>query len=196
MFIEELVKEIITNDSRGIFIDDTIHDLSILLLADDVAIFATSVVLLQKKIEVLGEYCLKWGLSIYVSKTKVVVFKNRGKIARTEEWTINGNAKTVISCNKYLGIIFSCRHILKKACETLALQAKKLLHVVKRVIRKYKDLPLDSVFELFDWKIQPILLKWFGALEYELSLFYRRSSYYILQDLVYAGFEESYVGKM
>ena len=50
LYIEELVNDIVNSDYSGIFVDEAVAALYILLFADDVAIFGDSVINLQKKI--------------------------------------------------------------------------------------------------------------------------------------------------
>ena len=59
-----------------------LQDLNLILLlyADDTVIFSESVAGLQKMLDTLNLYTDKWKLVVNVSKTKMVVFRNGGKI--------------------------------------------------------------------------------------------------------------------
>ncbi|XP_046364981.2 uncharacterized protein LOC124141106 isoform X3 [Haliotis rufescens] len=69
-----------------------------------------------------------------------------------------GNSKQEPSVRKLLLLKILCQININVFPQTLLMPPEKALHVVKRFNRKYKDLPLDSAFKLFDVKIQQILL--------------------------------------
>lgn len=51
---------------------------NILMYADDMCLLADSVINMQRKINCLQAYCSKWGLSVNLNKTKMIVFRNGG----------------------------------------------------------------------------------------------------------------------
>ena len=55
-----------------------------LFFADDLVIFAETVVELQRMINRLLEYCDIWHLTINLVKTKVIVFRNGGPLRQYE----------------------------------------------------------------------------------------------------------------
>ena len=57
-------------------LEDT--NISSLLFADDLAIFSLSQEELQNKINILEEYCYKWGLELNMKKTKIIIFNKQG----------------------------------------------------------------------------------------------------------------------
>ena len=60
--------------------------LFLLLFADDIVMFSSTIPGLQKQIHVLESYCDESKLTVNMDKTKVVVFKNGGHISRKEKW--------------------------------------------------------------------------------------------------------------
>lgn len=137
-FINELVEEMSKCGLRGIFVRDEMNDIMLLLFADDVTLLDDTVIGLQKKLDMLKCYCDKWNLEVNLDKSCIVVFRNGGYLRKTEKWIYDGINMKVVFHYKYLGIIISSRLILSKACETLALQAKKasfpVLHLLKNVL--------------------------------------------------------------
>ena len=51
-----------------------------LLYADDIVFFANSPEELQLGLDLLSDYCKRWKLTINVSKTKVLIFRNGGML--------------------------------------------------------------------------------------------------------------------
>ncbi|KAI5755767.1 hypothetical protein M8J77_019518 [Diaphorina citri] len=56
------------------------------MYADDLVLLGHSKIDLQKKINVLGEYCLMNELEVNTEKTKIIVFRKGGKLARTDKF--------------------------------------------------------------------------------------------------------------
>ena len=73
------------------------------MFADDMAIFSETKKGLQIGINDLYRYCKKWGITVNIDKTKVVVFKKGGRLAATDTWSYNGQKLEVVSHFKYLG---------------------------------------------------------------------------------------------
>ena len=41
---------------------------------------------LQHSLDLLYAYCSKWGLEVNISKTKIIVFRKRGRVKENEKW--------------------------------------------------------------------------------------------------------------
>ena len=80
LFIEELELFLQGNLNSGIQIDEL--EIILLLFADDLVIFGNSPKDLQNSLDKLYEYCQTWGLEVNTQKTKVMVFRKKGKIYR------------------------------------------------------------------------------------------------------------------
>ena len=59
------------------------------MFADDMVIFSTSIQGLQEGLNNLADYCKKWGLTVNIGKTKIVIFRKGGKIGKEEKWYYN-----------------------------------------------------------------------------------------------------------
>ena len=46
-------------------------------------------------------------MSLNLSKTKIIVFRNGGILKETEKWLYNGQKIEVVSFYKYLGVYFT-----------------------------------------------------------------------------------------
>jgi hypothetical protein len=81
-------------------------NLFLLMYADDTVLFSEHVDDLQKMINSVNICSNEYGLYIYLLKTKIVIFRNRGHVKAEEKWFLNGN--TIDVCNElmYLGILF------------------------------------------------------------------------------------------
>ena len=54
--------------------------IKLLMFADDMAIFSTTIEGLQAGIDNLSKYCSKWGLTVNIIQTKIVIFRRGGKV--------------------------------------------------------------------------------------------------------------------
>ena len=82
LFVEDLELFLEKDTNCGLYINDIVCIL--LLLADDMAVIGRSQQELQQHLNFLHEYCDKWGLKVNRSKTKIVVFRKRGRPTEAE----------------------------------------------------------------------------------------------------------------
>ena len=158
MFLSELEVELNSCGARGI---DTFNDplgIFLLMYADDIALVSDSIADLQKKINCLEQYCAKWGLTVNMDKTKVVVFKNGGFLKSSERWYYAGKQIIVESSYNYLGVIFGSTLNWSRCAENLSSKALRAVAGIKKLYFRLKNLPADTVFKIFDAKVKPILL--------------------------------------
>ena len=157
-FINELVTEIYNECHHGVFVSREIVDIMLLLFADDVALFSYFVAGLQKQLNVLHTFCIKWGLQVNLEKTNVIVFRNGGIVSKHERWIYGGITLKTVSYYKYLGLMMSSRLMWTVACNTLAIQATKALFPVYKLFKDNKFISFKTACCIFDCKISPILL--------------------------------------
>ena len=81
-------------------------NLYLLMYADDMVLFSESIQELQKMIDVVNLYSNEYDLYINMSKTKIVIFRNRGNCKPDEKWFLNGNHIELYNEFMYLGILF------------------------------------------------------------------------------------------
>ena len=80
--------------------------IKLLKFADDMAIFSETREGLQTGLNNLGEYCRKWGITVNIPKTKIVVFRKGGQLSKFDKWTLLGKEIEVVSFFKYLEVCF------------------------------------------------------------------------------------------
>lgn len=57
-----------------------------LMYADDMILFSESTKGLQAMLDTLLLYTCKWGLTVNIAKTKIMVFRNGGFVREDEKW--------------------------------------------------------------------------------------------------------------
>ena len=73
----------------SIYVDNNFPDFQMLMYADDVCIVNDTVGRIQNQLNVLSTFCCKYGLSVNLAITKVVVFRNGGSLRGNERIYFN-----------------------------------------------------------------------------------------------------------
>ena len=111
--LSPLLFSLYVNDFEESFISDNcpsidlqMLNLFVLMYADVMVIFAESPEGLQKMLNSVHSYTDEWSLRVDVEKTKVVVFRNGGKIHHNIHWIYNNVELEIVNEFKYLGNLF------------------------------------------------------------------------------------------
>ena len=84
LFIEDLELFLQDDVNCGLSFNDIMFVL--MLFADDMVILGNSRADLQQRLDLLSEYCSKWGLQVNTVKSKILVFRKRGGFRPDEVW--------------------------------------------------------------------------------------------------------------
>ena len=120
------------------------------MFADDMIILSTTVEGLQNGLNNLSDYCKKWGLTVNISKTKIMVFRKGGKLADIEKWFFNNIPIEIVSSFNYLGCEISSSGSFKNCIENLVSSAKRALFPLKTE-KHYRKCKFDF---LTQWLLQ------------------------------------------
>lgn len=93
------------------------------MYADDMIIFSGSVIGLQVMLDTLLLYTCKWSLTVNISKTKIMVFRNGGFVKDEKIWYYDGNAIDIVDEFCYLGVLLNFNDEFAKAQRHLAEQS-------------------------------------------------------------------------
>jgi len=109
----------------------------------------------KKAIDNLDYYCLKWGITVNVRKTKVVVFRKPCKLAAGDKWVYRGNEIEIVSVFKYLGCYLSLSGSFSINTKELVKSARRALFALKVFFGKYEELtPSLQLMFLTAWFVQ------------------------------------------
>ncbi|XP_078312623.1 uncharacterized protein LOC144619140 [Crassostrea virginica] len=130
--------------------------LYLLMYADDMVLFSESISELQNMLNTLQNYTTEWSLDVNVQKTKVVVFRNGGKIHNNEKWSYSGENVEIVDQFVYLGIMFNLNGKFFVTQKQLAAQGRKAMFALKSTM---KQLYLNhcTLLSLFDTYVCTIL---------------------------------------
>ena len=153
-FIDSL-RDSYTNE--GVHVSDMYNNLKLLLYADDIAMFNDTAGRLQHEINILQQYCQKWGMTVNLKKTKIIVFRNGGIYRKNENCFFQGINVDKVNSYKYLGLYFTSRLSWTKALSTLAQQAEKAMNCIFSLERKCNGIPVKTAIDLFNTVVTPVL---------------------------------------
>ena len=132
--------------------------LSSLLWADDLMILSRSAGGLQTAIDKTFSFYQNLGLELNTTKTKVLIFNNRGLKLNNYQFTAGSSNIEVVDNYQYLGIKLKASGSLQLAVDELFDKANRAWFSISNILYQNKKLAVKKAFKLFDCLIRPILL--------------------------------------
>ena len=158
LFINQLANHVTAKGRHGIQLVPGVMELFILLFADDVALLSTTPTGLQNQLDCLKTCCQDIKMEVNKDKTKIMVFRKGGFLAKHEKWFYNDTRLEVVNNYCYLGFNFTTKLSCKQGTDHLAAKGKKAVICLSKAFQKYKEMTYETFFKIFDSKVQPILL--------------------------------------
>ena len=154
IFINDLAKGL-KQLNLGVKVGDEV--IPILMYADDVAILSENAEDLQSMLDFTHQWCKKWGMTINMSKSKIIHFRKKGKECDQTTFKIGDKTVDYVQDNKYLGVFFDEHLDFSKHEKIMAESGSRALGAL---IAKYKNLQnmgFDTYKKCYDTSIYPIL---------------------------------------
>jgi hypothetical protein len=152
-FVNDMYENI-QNVNNDVFTLDELQ-IYLLLFADDTVLFSYSKEGLQLLLNQLYDYCMKWGITVNIEKTVVMVFKSGNRHENIQIYYNNSLLKNVQTFT-YLGVTLSSNGNFYQAQKALSNQALKALFSLNSLFDKV-SLDVTEKLKLFDCMILPIL---------------------------------------
>ena len=137
--------------------DDGIVEVPALAFADDIALVAPTPNALQSMLTIMEEWCVHNGISINVSKTKIMHFRKKGRRCSNFKFLCSDCEIEYCSEYKYLGLWINEHLDIAMMIDKVHLAARKSLGCL---IAKYKDmgsLHYDTFSHLYDTLVAPVM---------------------------------------
>ena len=154
LFVNDLESSLI-NDDFNLNVIDTL--IKVLMFADDMAIFSTTIEGLQIGLNNLSDYCKKWGITVNVSKTKIVIFCKGGKVREDEKWYYNDVLLEIVKSFKYVGCDITSAGSFKNCISNLVSSARRALFSLRQNLNRNIETLPETQINLFNLMISPIL---------------------------------------
>jgi len=159
--INEVAAEIKVKGKHGVQLLPNTEELFALLFADDVVLMSDTASGLQNQLDCLQKSAGKFGLTVNIHKTKIVVFRLGGPLAKHEKWYLGTEKVEVVNEYKYLGNMFSTKLCTNTVLSDLACRARASVMQIMKALRKLGHMTPDIFYKILDTQIQPMLL--YGA---------------------------------
>jgi len=142
-------------DGGGIMIGNC--KIKMLGFADDVVVLSSNPLILQKMINSIEKYVGQCNMRLNLNKSKVMIFRKGGKLARNERWTFNGQPVQVVNEYKYLGLTISSKITLRKHMECKSMTAKKSINALWSPIFENNKILPEAKIKLFKSCIRTLI---------------------------------------
>jgi hypothetical protein len=109
----------------------------LLMYADGMVIWAEKPSGLQEMLNALHYYTKDWNLTVNITKTKIVVFRNGGRIKENEKWVYNDQNIEVVNNFNYLGMFFNYNGNFHQTQKHVAGQGRKALFSISNSLRSH-----------------------------------------------------------
>ncbi|KAI5714528.1 hypothetical protein M8J77_001206 [Diaphorina citri] len=157
IFLNDLEEYIRNKGLHGISVNES-KEILLLLYADDLILFATDKVDLQKKLNALNSYCQENKMMVNVSKSRVVIFRRGGRVSARDVFYYDNNQMEITSEYNYLGVLFSSHGVFHKAAEQALSRGRVAVGSVRQILVSSKTDSLDSRVKLFQAIVRSTLL--------------------------------------
>lgn len=156
LFIDDLVSEL--NKHVGLVCGSRL--LSALLYADDIVLLAPSPKDLQRQIDVVTAWCLKWGIKINVTKTNVIHFHKETKNKQRSNFCFHTNGVPIeyVAEYRYLGFYINEHLDLAKSVDRVVNSANRALALLNHRTRIAGGFHYETYSTLFSQLVQSIIL--------------------------------------
>lgn len=124
-------------------------NIKVLLYADDIVLLADHPVKLQRMISKLENYCKSWNLVVNTSKSKIMVFRNGGRLSQRDRWVFQGEQIDVVSEYKYLGVVLTPQMKFTKHILTRNTQAKSAINMTWKNFLEKDSISLQNKWNLY-----------------------------------------------
>jgi hypothetical protein len=128
------------------------------MFADDVALVADTISGLQQELNILQEFCENFALTVNLEKTKIMVYKNGGRLSNREKWTFQNKQIDIVNSFTYVGVTFTPGLSPNRMALEQTIKAKCALLALLKNLQPLGQLSHSIFFKLFDSKVLPILL--------------------------------------
>lgn len=125
-------------------------NIRLLLYADDIVLISDDVNVLQKMIKKLETYCNYWNLEVNLAKSKIMVFRNGGRLAHHEKWVFNGEEIDIVNEYCYLGMILTPKCVFTKHVSKRLSSAKNCLNSTWSNFLGKKDISFQAKTHLYN----------------------------------------------
>ena len=133
------------------------NEIKQLLYVDDYCLMSQSKVGLQRGLDKLEQYCMKWSLEVSQGKTQIVKFRKATRKSVKEKFYYQNSELKVVKVFKYLGVFFHESGTWNYHAELAVKQTRNTLFPIKRLVYSLPELPVGTLSKIYNMKVRPVL---------------------------------------
>lgn len=152
-FINDMYDSLYDNSVESFNLEDL--KLFVLLFADDTVLFSYTKEGLQLLLNNLHSYCRKWGVTVNIDKTVIMICK-KGNRQENVDFFYNNNKLKNVNKFTYLGVTLSSNGSFYQSQKSLSAQAMKAMFSLNSLF-DIVSMNVSEKMKLFDSMINPIL---------------------------------------
>jgi len=137
LFINQLANHVTAKGKHGIQLVPGVMELFILLFAVGVALLSTTPTGLQNQLDCLKTCRQEMKMEVNKDKTKIMVFRKGGFLAKHEKCFYNDTRLEVVNNYCYLGFNFTAKLSCKQGTDHFAAKGKKAVICLSKAFQKY-----------------------------------------------------------
>lgn len=131
----------------GVLIDEL--NIRVLLYADDIVILAEDREVLQKMIKNLENYCIQWNMVVNLAKSKIMVFRNGGRLSTNEKWIYHNQEIEIVNEYIYLGVTLTPKMTFTKHVEARNIKSKTCINATWKELINKPQISLIAKWKIF-----------------------------------------------
>ena len=158
LFVNDVSEFVTKHGKHGVQLLPGLQEIFLLLFADDICLISTTPAGLQNQLNNLEKASSSLGLMVNLKKTKIMVFRRGGHLAKSEKWYYQGKEIEIVNSYKYLGFTLTTKLSFEIALEELAGRAKAGVVEIMKIMWSLGHMDLSVFFKLFDCQVKPLLL--------------------------------------
>lgn len=134
------------------------RSIPVLMYADDLCLFSTKIDGMQKGLDLLSTYCTTWGLTVNVSKTKAMTFKNGSVYSGRERWTYRGENLENVKNFVYLGMTLTMNGKWTRHIENATMRARCRTSEMLNNMSKLRNIPMRTLEQVYSSTVRATML--------------------------------------
>ena len=154
MYVNDFENELINTSCEALFLRDI--SLFLLLYADDTVLFSESASGLQNMLDSLKRYSDNWQLTVNTDKTKIIVFRNGGRLRTNNTFYFENNEIETVDSFNYLGVTLNFNGRFTKTQFIIADQGRKCMFNILKICKNL-SLNVESKLNVFDVYVSTVL---------------------------------------
>ena len=154
MYVNDCEMQFLNDNCKSVEIQAI--NLFLIMYADDMVLLSETPDDLQNMLDSLANYTKKWDLTVNTSKTKVMIFRNGGRVRENETWVYNGEVLETVNEFNYLGMLMNFNGKFRQTQLKVAEQGRKALFSILNVCKE-NYFNVETQLSVFDTYVSSVL---------------------------------------